>query len=689
MQRSLSWLWGLAITSLVLNLILLFSLNLVRLKAVESLTRVELMMDQLANEVIIYEVPIDQAVPIKADIPFNQTVETPINTVIPIDQVVTLPLQTPAGEMVIDVPLQTDFPLDLVLPVSLNEIIRVDTVVDLEASIPVEIDIARTPLTTYLDLMRRDVSRLRNLLSLGSAPPDSGSLNSSDLTTDARTTASSSTEQPASTASDDGTGSAPEQAAVDMRAISDAETEPDPCEHPYWPLPPSVSWTYAGGDANYQHQVEKRTTNQAQLVTTYGDSAVRSTIDCVDESLGGFYQFDLRRLTAFGDLRFTNLQGPFLPPAGMVEQPGYSWSQQFDVSGSISGIGEVGAVPGKIDRGSGQITFKNTGLEEVATPMGPREAIRIEQQLTIQLAATFSGGPQEVQASESIELTTVYWFVKRVGLAKIHWQGGTVRRVVPQEPASVEETIALEPLPEEILTSICFEVGEGMVQCLGEDRTPQTGNREPATGDAALDPLTLPGNPPSSATGATSPEALEALQDEPTASPDAPIAPQTGPVELPDETEDDSNESTPPAVAPIDDGAGDEAAAALARYVAAVISLGERNEAAASAFWADALAYSNNEISRDDLKTRFDDFRPQVRGVIDEARGLTPPPVAQAIHQKILNGLGNCGKAVDLMDAWFDDPASASEEEGMLLATSCVNVVQGAVNELTALVETN
>jgi hypothetical protein len=51
MQRSISILWALLIILLVLNLALLYSLNSARMTTIETLNKVEIMLDELANDV--------------------------------------------------------------------------------------------------------------------------------------------------------------------------------------------------------------------------------------------------------------------------------------------------------------------------------------------------------------------------------------------------------------------------------------------------------------------------------------------------------------------------------------------------------------------------------------------------------------------------------------------------------------
>ena len=87
MQRSIPFLWGVVIILLILNLVLLSALNLARLTAIETLDRVDALLDKLSSEVIVYNVALNQPVPLKADVPFSRTMQIPLNTVIPIDQV--------------------------------------------------------------------------------------------------------------------------------------------------------------------------------------------------------------------------------------------------------------------------------------------------------------------------------------------------------------------------------------------------------------------------------------------------------------------------------------------------------------------------------------------------------------------------------------------------------------------------
>ncbi|NJN97611.1 MAG: hypothetical protein HC875_27795 [Anaerolineales bacterium] len=165
-RRSIWVLWVVVIILLIMNTALLFALNQARLTAVESLDKVETILKRLSAEVIVYNVAINQAIPVKTNVPINQTISVPINTVIPIDQKMQVPFDMLGNEVLLDVPLKVDFPIETTIPVDFNETINVDTVVELNTSVPVEIAIGQTSLAGYLQQARRDVVQLRNQLSL-------------------------------------------------------------------------------------------------------------------------------------------------------------------------------------------------------------------------------------------------------------------------------------------------------------------------------------------------------------------------------------------------------------------------------------------------------------------------------------------------------------------------------------------
>jgi hypothetical protein len=69
-----------------------------------------------------------------------------------------------------------------------------------------------------------------------------------------------------------------------------------------------------------------------------------------------------------------------------------------------------------------------------------------------------------------------------------------------------------------------------------------------------------------------------------------------------------------------------------------------------------------------------------------EVSNLSPPPQAEGIHHKLVSGLAECDEAIGLMDRWFNEPNSDTQEAAALLVARCVEEVSAASDELTELV---
>lgn len=162
MQRSWHYLllWFVALLSLILNLLLIISLNNMRQQAGQDLAaaatelgNVELAPFDLPVEIDetisisltvpfsdTFHVPIDTTVPISTEIPFEENVVVPINTVIPIDT--TVEVQLPALGAV-DLPISASIPVDLEIdvPISRTIPVRMALPVDITVNIPVESEV--------------------------------------------------------------------------------------------------------------------------------------------------------------------------------------------------------------------------------------------------------------------------------------------------------------------------------------------------------------------------------------------------------------------------------------------------------------------------------------------------------------------------------------------------------------------
>ncbi len=677
MQRSIPTLWALVIILLILNLLLLYALNLARLTAVETLGEVEATLDSLANEVIVYNVELNQAVPIRADVPFNQTMEIPLNTVVPIDQVLTVPFQMGGSEVELDVPLKADFPIDMVVPVEFNEVVNVDTTIQLNTTVPVEIDIAQTPLVGYLKQARLDIAQLRNYLALQGKATAMEEIIIVATPKNAPTSANDSQSQLVTVEAVD-----TDRADISPPISADSVSQPDNaaiqpelgwCMHTYWPLQPGTTWTYNSSNTSYSQRVDNALNNQVHLSTQYEGQDIQFSLGCYQEGLGGNYLGDMRRLTELGNLIFSNPRGMFLSRPEVMEDIGRPWTQEYDVSGTVEGRQGDKPVVGHISRGQAVAVYTSTGFETLETPLGPREALRIEQKIDLELDIDFDLGNQTIPATEVVNLTTVYWFVKGVGPVKMHWQGGAIQRDFKVGDTAVNQPSSVPALAEEHLVFVCVLSAEEFFECMRIAGISQSDLTVPPETE-----LDIPGFVFSDDVGKDDSASTTEIVDT-NELVESPVIINELPETSPDVDDNDGQSE-------VDDN---DRQSALLAYAKAVIKLGEKINEAGEKFGEAAIAYRNGEITLDEFRNKFLSFAPKVKELIQEIDRLSPPPEAETIHKKLTGGLDNCNEAVGLMDDWFDTGDSDTKEVAAILVASCINQVTEAGDELEELLDEN
>jgi hypothetical protein len=679
MQRSIPILWGLVIALLVLNLALLYAFNQARLIAIETLGEAETTLDSLANEVIVYNIEVNQAVPMKADVPLDRTMEIPLKTVIPIDQVLTVPFQTPTGEVVLAVPVKTDFPIDIVVPVDFNQTINVDTEIQLMTTFPVEIDIAQTTFAGYLKQAQSDIAYLRNRLALqgrGAVMDEMVAAATSDVERSVDSASTSTGDSPSQAVSVEATVTevAPKSDTLHVSQASALNPASSPgnlaaqpdlglCAHTYWPLRSGTAWTYNSPDTSYTLRVDGVSNNQVLLSTQYEGRDIQFSLACSLEGLGADYLGDMRRITELGELSFSNPRGTFLPSPERMEEIGRSWTQDLDVTGTVKASQGNTLVTGKISRGRAAAVYTPTSFESVETPLGPREALRIEQKLELELNIDFALPGQTIPAHEVVNLTTVYWFVKGIGPVKTHWQGGTIQQDAKLEQTPINQQSLVPALAEDQLVFVCVLSEGGSSECMRIAGMSQSDLTVPPESELEVQSFVFPSVPDGEEPGTEQPPE-EPGTEQPPEEPGTEQPPE-------DPTEDDNGH------------------AALLAYAAEVEKLGKQLYDAAQHFWEAALKFRSGELTFDEFRDEFSAFSPKVESLVDGINRLSPPPKAQAVHQKLTGGLAKCDQAVDLMGDWFDTPNSDTKEAATLLVTQCTGEIADAQEELEALINEN
>ncbi|RME48359.1 MAG: hypothetical protein D6796_06375 [Caldilineae bacterium] len=166
----LGFLTGLVLLSLALNFFLLWQLLGVYRQAQgmgrtaqQTLAQAIADLGELQNATFRLTVPVKQDVPVKAVVPFSQTITVPIDEKIRFqDEISTqLILEMPEfgvkAPMDITIPIDTEVPVVLDARVPINVTIPVETTVPLDMEIPVAIRLADTDFAPFIE-------RLRNVL---------------------------------------------------------------------------------------------------------------------------------------------------------------------------------------------------------------------------------------------------------------------------------------------------------------------------------------------------------------------------------------------------------------------------------------------------------------------------------------------------------------------------------------------
>ena len=149
--------------------LLIHALTLARLLSVRATLRDE--VGRLAEAVqsakqqpLIYDLPIDQQLPINIDVPIQRDLTVPINTSVQIKQQLSVPIDTGLGVVNIPVPIDTTVPISTSVPIAFDQTVNISTTVPIQLNLPVRIDMGDGQVGGYLDRLYAALLELRERL---------------------------------------------------------------------------------------------------------------------------------------------------------------------------------------------------------------------------------------------------------------------------------------------------------------------------------------------------------------------------------------------------------------------------------------------------------------------------------------------------------------------------------------------
>jgi hypothetical protein len=156
----------LVILSLTLNALTIATLLWVRNVALDEVAEARALVAGIRGTTLSHTVEINETIPVKTSVPFEEQVLVPVNTTIPINTTVIVPIDAgPLGTFDIDIPIRAAIPVNLEVAVPIKETIEIDTTVPVNLKVPIEIAISETSLADHLDERDEALDRIEQLLT--------------------------------------------------------------------------------------------------------------------------------------------------------------------------------------------------------------------------------------------------------------------------------------------------------------------------------------------------------------------------------------------------------------------------------------------------------------------------------------------------------------------------------------------
>jgi hypothetical protein len=127
-------------------------------------------LEAFRSSTIEFDVPIDESIPIEAEILLDRTLTVPIQATFPIDRVVetTITIAGPFDTEIpldVSVPVQLDIPVDLEIPFVINEVIPISAEVPVRLTVPIAIDVGGTELASLADALGEGLAAFADLMA--------------------------------------------------------------------------------------------------------------------------------------------------------------------------------------------------------------------------------------------------------------------------------------------------------------------------------------------------------------------------------------------------------------------------------------------------------------------------------------------------------------------------------------------
>lgn len=164
--RTLRFMVGLcliiSLLSLALSAFMIYGLFNVRQIAVEELDAALEALDTFGRQGFHYEYPLNQEIPIAADIPIRQELSFPIDATFPVNTTFEVPIDAGIlGTFAIEVPIDTSIHVRTTVPIRVDESFYIETTVPVSMTVPIDLQPDDPGMQKLLKGIRERLERLR------------------------------------------------------------------------------------------------------------------------------------------------------------------------------------------------------------------------------------------------------------------------------------------------------------------------------------------------------------------------------------------------------------------------------------------------------------------------------------------------------------------------------------------------
>ena len=140
--------------------------------AAETVSRAIRELEAFDQVSIEHTVQINEQIPVRAVVPFQENMRVPIQATIPISEELSTTVAIEISQLNLSIPLDITLPLvlevpvDITVPIDIDRQVPVSTTVPIRLEVPFVVNLSETGLARYVELLKQELKALEQVLSV-------------------------------------------------------------------------------------------------------------------------------------------------------------------------------------------------------------------------------------------------------------------------------------------------------------------------------------------------------------------------------------------------------------------------------------------------------------------------------------------------------------------------------------------